>query len=279
LSVVASSDLGDLGPSESEPAAVEWQWHYHLPGFAGWALIAVLLIFVRENRNRSAWLILIPFLLLGEVIWPWTVRLFGLSSRSDGDFGLVLHWLLVGWTAIWLLSPWLARRRPAVALVLAAAIMAMVGIAGQLGHLLGAEIPFTFLQRMFLGESIMVYLISAFALLAAFVLSGRSCRCRYSPRRFLARLAPWLFIAIFAGCICVYAWMYLSRYSIESVPPIVPILIRLVVISLCLAGILYLVNLPFMTLAFRCPEYRERFCRILRLPKPRGPASETPPLA
>lgn len=262
MSVVASSDLGDLGPSESEPAAVEWQWHYHLPSFAGWALIAVLLIFVRENRNRSAWLILIPFLALGEVIWPWTVRLLSLPSRTGSDYGLALHWLLVAWTAIWLMSPWLARRRPAAAFVLAAAIVAIVGFAGQLGSLLGLDIPFGFVQRMFLGESIMMYLISAFALLVAFVLSGRSCRRRYSPERFLAWLAPWLFLGILAGCMSVYAWMYLS------------ILLQLSIVSLCLAGILYLLNLPFMYLAFRCPEYRDRFHRILHLPEYRKPASE-----
>ena len=34
-------------------------------------LLGVLLLLVPENRNRQALLILIPFVLLSEIMWPW----------------------------------------------------------------------------------------------------------------------------------------------------------------------------------------------------------------
>lgn len=249
---MASADLGDLGPSQSEPAVVEWRWYYHLPGFAGWALIVALLVLVRENRNRSAWLILIPFLLLGEVIWPWTVRLLALSSGAERRFGLPLQWLLVAWTALWLLSPWLARRRPVPAVFFVAALVTMVGIAAQLGVFLG-------------GES-STYLIAATALPAAFVLTRWSCRKNYRPRRFLAWLGPWLAVGVIAAWSCDTICVFASQADGRLASSLLRILPQLAVVSVCLAGILYLVNLPFMYLALHCPAYRDRFHKVLRLP-------------
>ena len=42
---------------------------------------------------------------------------------------------------------------------------------------------------------------------------------------------------------------------------------RMLVGVLLFSGILYLINLPFMALAFNCPSYRDRFRAALRLPK------------
>ena len=75
LSVVATRDLGGLGPNETQPVTVQWRWYYHLPDLAIWILIAALLVFVKENQNRQAWTILIPAILLTTVIWSWLVRL------------------------------------------------------------------------------------------------------------------------------------------------------------------------------------------------------------
>ncbi len=264
---MASADLGGPGPSQSEPAVIEWHWYYHVPGFAGWALIVALLVVVKENRHRSAWLILIPFLLLSEVLWPWTVRLLALSSGAERRFGLPLQWLLVAWTALWLWSPWLARRRPVLAVLFVAALVSMVGVAGQLGVF----------ERVYFRGELSTYLVAASALPAAFVLTRWSCRKSYGPRRFLAWLGLWLVVGVLAGWGIDTVSVFASLPAERLVPALLSMLPSLGVVSLCFAGVLYLVNLPFMYLALHCPVYRERFHKVLRLPACAEPAASGVP--
>jgi hypothetical protein len=247
-----------LGPSKSEPVSIEWHWYYHLPNFAGWGLILVLLLLVKENRDLHAWTILIPFLLLSEILWPWMDRLFSLSSPSMEHYGASLQWLLVGWTAIWLLGPWLARVRPLLNFALAVMLAALIGVAAQFGSYGNA----------YLNMQLLDYAVWMFALLVAMVFSAACCRKKYSPRRFLAWLVPWMVVGVTVGIACEFAWLLLPRYLAGGRPPDLSLLSRLVIACLCEAGILYVLNLPFMILAFRVPTYRERFRRVLRLPLP-----------
>jgi hypothetical protein len=252
LTFVAFSDLGKLGPGQSEQAVVEWHWYDHLPGFSGWALIAALLILVKENRNRQAWSIVILFLLLSEVVWPWGERLFSLSSTTVQIYGDAFQWLVVVWTALWLVSPWLARCRPAVAFLLALIMAATVGALAQYG----------LDQRLYLGISLLSYAVAAFTLLVAVPLSGLCCRKRYRPGRFMAWLVPWLIAGSVLGLTSEIVWES-SRHG--QIPSILALLPRFGLIGGCMAGILYLFNLPFMYLAFRSPVYRDRFQKLLRL--------------
>lgn len=89
LSLVATRDLGGLGPAETEPVTIEWRWYYHLFGRTVWILVALLLVVVKENRRLEAWAILIPALVLNMLVWPWLARSAGvlvhfrLGWRSD----------------------------------------------------------------------------------------------------------------------------------------------------------------------------------------------------
>lgn len=252
--IVASSDLGDLGPKNGEAVVVEWQWYEHLPYFAGWALIVALLVLVRENRNLQAWAIWIPFLLLSEVIWPWIVRLLSLPTLAVDQLGDSLQLLLGVWTALWLLSPWLARRRPSVAFLLALGLAAMVGIIAQLAIHQSLEL-----------HPLLIYMPLILALLLAFLLTRHSCRKTYRPGRFLAWLVLWLVVGAGLSMSGLLAWMIFLR---SSFPPLSFLLIWLISFSLGMAVVLYFLNLPFMYLAFRCPVYMDRFHKILRLPEP-----------
>jgi hypothetical protein len=263
LSIVASADLGDLGPHKSEPVAVEWRWHYHWqwnyhwPVLSGWIIVGALLVLIKENRSRQAWLILIPSLLLSAVLWPWIQRQFSLPSDVAQLFGFPFQWLVAAWTAVWLLSPWLARRRPVVAFASAVGLFAMVGIVAQFGVLRNR------------GQSLRIYGIAVFALLLASVLSSYSCRKSYRPARFLAWLLPWLIIGVMAGLIYEFIWLDGLLASAPSIPELV---VRIIfTVPLCAGVLLYLLNLPFMILAFRCPTYRDRLHKLLRLPEPPPP--------
>lgn len=256
LSIVASSDLGDLGPQESQPVVVEWQWYEHLPYFFGWLLILALLVVVRENRNGQAWTILIPSLLLYFVLWPWIVRLLGLSSRTEEILGDPIQLLIVGWTAVWLLSPWLARYRPSVIFLLALGLVLLIG----------AVFYFAVYQSLDLQPMLFFYPLAIFTLLLGISLTARSCHGVYRPKAFMAWLVLWLPIgaAISLGGMVVVVMIMNSSVAALSLF----FLITLTIGSSILAGLLYLLNLPYMILAFRCPIYRERFQKILRLSEP-----------
>ena len=92
LSVVAEQNLGDLGPSETEPVYVKWRWYYHLTSVPIWLLVVILLIVVKENRSWAAWLIMVPALLANLLILPCIVRLvpgtftFGLAWNNEIEF-------------------------------------------------------------------------------------------------------------------------------------------------------------------------------------------------
>ena len=188
-----------------------------------------------------------------------------LSPNGADLYGLPFQWLLVAWTAVWLVSPWLARRSAVVALTLALGLAALVGAAGEVGA--SGRLAFTI--------SLTDYAVWVFALGIAFVLSGLSCRRTYRPRRFLAWLVPWLIVGAAVGVTCkmllVLAPRFFDQHAVK--PPALLLLSVLALVSLGTAGALYLLNLPFMYLAFRYPLYRDRFHKLLRLPESVPPAA------
>jgi len=264
LRFVASWDLGGLGPSESESATIQWQWYYHPPGFAGWMLIGVLLVLVKDNRSRQAWTILIPFLLLTEIVWPMARFLWPVLLGQQQD--LLFQALVTAWTALWLVSPWLARCRPAAAIVLVLGLAATLGVVAQLGVY----------RRLDSGPFLPGYSALILALVLAFVLCGVSCRKTFRPGRFLAWLLLWLPLGVGLGIGCTFAWWnwHAAHSSWWDLHLLYFILSQFALWSLCIAGILYVVNLPFMYLAFRCPPYWDRFHRLLRLPTRPPPTTD-----
>ncbi len=268
ISFVASADLGPLGPSESEPVVVNWHWTDDTPAFAGvarWALILGLLLVVKANRNWQAWLILIPFALLGEFACDWINPHLTFLSMRPVRFGLGFQWLATAWTTLWLVSPWLARCRPLLAFVLALATGTAIGAANHFGLYGHRE----------LGPPLTTCAAWLLALLTAFALSGLSCRQTNGAGRFLAWLIPWLVIGTVVGLTSEYVWLDYHPTP-GSRPMMVPTIIsNLELMSLSEAAILYLWNLPFLCLAFWLPTYRERFTSVLRLPHQSPSATPT----
>jgi hypothetical protein len=257
LCIVASVDLGEMGHRQSQPVLVPWHWYDQLADFAGWALLGVLLVLVKENRNRQALTILIPFLLLSEVLWPWIAYLLALLSVDTSQVSYPYQWLAVTWTALWLMGPWLARFCPAPAVGLALLLAAAVGAVAELG----------LSQRFVFSPALMNYAILVLALLLALVLSGLCCRRNYSPRSFALWLVPWLIVGAALGATAELVRLYAYASGRVALPPITQFLPGLIVSSLCFAGMLYLFSLPYLYVAFRSALYGERFRKVLRLPE------------
>lgn len=272
LSVVAARDLGRLGPKESQPLLVEWRWYYHLPSVAIWLVVAALLVLVRDNRNLQAWTILIPAALLAAIAGPWIVRLpprvlAWFCFASPGEHTRFAFDSLVGaWTALWLATPWLARCRAGVAFSLALAFMLLSGIAAYavafsdvLSYLPSASSYWSYLQMTSLW-----YGTCAVGMLLGIVFGGVSCRKTFSLRRFLAWMAIGILVAAFLGT-AVYLSSLYPRMAERRVS-----VSLLAVGGLCgslgAAAFTFLVNLPFVYLAHRCPCYRDRLRKVLRMP-------------
>jgi hypothetical protein len=96
LRIVVSQQLGELGPSESKPAAIHWRWYYHLPSLSVWLAAIAALIVSKLSKVRRDWLILIA-LVLSFVVW-----------QMDG-VGILVAVLAIVWIFVWLTGP---RRAP-----------------------------------------------------------------------------------------------------------------------------------------------------------------------
>ena len=268
LTVVAARDLGELGPSETQPVTIEWRWYYHLPGLAIWILVAALLIVAKENRDWQAWTILVPAILLTTVIWPLIVNLTGdrLQSlfcfTSDERADFAFNCLIGGWTAVWLAAPRLARCRGTVAFSLVLVFLLLSGTIAHAAAFSGirSHFPSTLAWWKYISRAIVWYGTCAVGMLLGMTLAAIRCRNTYRPRRFLAWMAIGILSADCVGTVVYVCLLPLDRISVPM------LLFGSAVMSLGVAVFAYLVNLPFLYLAHRCPCYRNRLHRILRLP-------------
>lgn len=263
LSIVASFDLGAYGPSETEPIQVEWHWYSHFwPQGAGWILILVLLMLVKENRSWQAWTILILFYCFSEVLVPW----FGRSNEMSREVIAFLQGSLVAWTAAWLLGPWLTKCRRPIGFML---------VLGQ-ALIVGMAVHYWF-EKSLLNEpfQLLYFATMFFPLPTAFALSGYCCQKKFRPVRFMLWLMLWTIIGFAVGCIICCLGAFIWEENIRR-KEFTEILFYLIVGPLVYAIAAYLVNLPYMFLAFFCPPYRERFHKILRLPECLPPAPTLP---
>ena len=181
---------------------------------------------------------------------PFAV-LFAESVRCE----LAFQWLVVAWTALWLVSPWLARCRPPAAFALALMFAAAIGFGEYFG----------IYQNHGIGQPLTSYMAWVLAISTAVALTAISCRKTYRPGRFLLRLALWLIVAAIG---CVIGEHILGSLWLPGAgrrPNLMASMPNLILLSLCTAAVLYVFNLPYLCLAFCVGPYRDRFQKVLRL--------------
>jgi hypothetical protein len=275
LSIVVSQAIGALGAEEGTPVPIHGRWYYHVPALPLWALILLLLVVPKANRHRQAWLILIPPMLL-IALWQLLARLVSMPDESETT-GLLLLSLAVGWSAVWLLGHLLGRRSRIVTFFLMLGLMLAIGVS-YCNVYLSAE------PGDLRGE-LVGYGLAAALLLLPIMLAARSCRERYSPRRFLGRLLAWT-LAIASVVPLGYAFTILSLlivglagWGAEIEPLERPLLIWhpmiiMIVGALLATGALYLFHLPFLILAFKSPFYHERLEELFGIARGVCPEAE-----
>ncbi len=243
---MASQDLGQLGPKDGSPVLFHWRWYYHEPALPLWALIVLLLLVPKANRHRQAWLILIPLVLV-LVVWRMPTRLLSMSDGSTETLGFFVVSGALAWTMVWLLGHRLASRSRIVTFFLTAGVMLAIGL---LSYYCQFEDSNDFLPLA------IIFSVCVAILLLAMMITSSFCRKKYSPRRFLAWLIVWNGVVTFTLMMSYGALMMLVQPRLRD---LLAFMLVAVPVTLLLAGILYLVNLPFLILAFKSPFYRERF--------------------
>ncbi len=251
---MASQNLGSRGTAESEPVFCEWRWRYSAPSLAIWVMLGALLIVPRSNRNWQAWLILAP---LALVLAPWMALSAVLSAPSSTVDGMAFFTtaLAMAWVAVWLIGHWLGRIRRSMAFLAASGVMLLTGAMAYLGYY-GVTSPGEWAPALILHAAF------SLALLSAMSLSGYCCRSNYRPWRFMLFLMLWIVPAVAAG-LSVFA---IAQVAITGELIMLVLLLPMVIVgSLFAGGLLYLMNLPFMLLAFANSGYGDRFQSAFRL--------------
>lgn len=253
LSIVSSQELGELGDREGSPTVFQWRWYYHLPSLTLWALVVLPLVLVRENRCLRAWAILIPLMVV-LAIFQMTASLFSFSSTNTEFLGTMVASLASGWAIIWLLAHWLSPRRWLLAVVLALIVMLAAGLLSY-----GCNYGFT---DDIVVPLLIFHCVASFSLLLSMALTGRFRRKAHLSASFMVWLLLWTVVSSTLGMLMLMIGLSLF----QEVPRIDTDLLLQVLLFGSIGGTaLYLLNLPFMLLAFRSRFYRQRFCAVFGL--------------
>lgn len=266
--MVATQDIGDLGVHDSQPATIAWRWYYHVPGLGLWGVLLALLVVMPSNRHTQAWLIWLPILAV-PLGWSLLARLLFMSPQTAEPIGAFLGTLAGAWATVWLLAPWLARRRMLAALTSALIAMLAAGCVYYFGTY-GMDLRD---EAIMLG---VLYVGGSLTLLVATVLGAYFCRRAYRPRRLLAWLLLWTIVvpAFTLPLVILGSALFWGGGLAEVAGMLLMALLSSLVGSGALGLALYLVNLPFLTLAFRNPFFAARFQQVLRLPDAGGNAMD-----
>ncbi len=259
LRIVASQDIGELGPKEGKALIYNWKWYYNVLPLSLFFTLVLLLVFVRANRAPRAWLIFVPLLIV-NLFWSLFSKVLGVDSANIVVFSVLFHSYTVGIASLWLLGHKIANRRRFTTFILALAIMAIAGLIGIISYGMTDFSDEGLAILMSLG-------VLALTMLFGFVLAGRLCRNHYSNLRFMLWLALWCEVVCMASILVFYSIMLAINR-----PPIslFIILFQLLIVGLIFGLCAYVFVLPYMILAFRSSFFRQRFYACFHLPATAG---------
>jgi hypothetical protein len=124
LKIVASCDIGDLGPKEGVPVTYYWNPVYNVLGTLPWLLLAFAFVLFRENRKLQALWILLPVVLF-RLLWAGLAALMNIPSEVGTLFVSLIDSLLIGFVLNWLLAERIGNRNRFVTWLLALLLFAL----------------------------------------------------------------------------------------------------------------------------------------------------------
>jgi hypothetical protein len=246
--VVASADLGGLGPKQGPPVVCDWAAPSSMPQVLPWLVILALLL-LKPNRCAAAWWIWVPLALVaGVTIVPQSV----LGFLPPSQWEMFLEWigaLGFGVAAVWLLAGYLGWKHRMLAFV--GCLLAQVGFS-SLAYALGRALD---LDTLPMGIPLA---LGALVISVALSLAGLVCRGRLG----WLRLSLWLVAALVVVWLLVIGPFFLV--AVMTSDGNVPILAVFGFVGVAVA-ITFGVLLPFLVLSFANGFYRERLKDLLHL--------------
>jgi hypothetical protein len=188
-------------------------------------------------------------------------RLLSMPASATNLLGFLATSLAIAWTLVWLLGDRVARGNRLASFVLSLVLMLMTGVWAHMGDY-GFVLDPRALQSA-IGSGI-CFGACALTLLLAMGLARLSCRKQYRPGRFMAWLALWMFV-VPAALMLPFAVLMMVAIAAFDPDGMLMVPVMMGTASGFLAVTLYLLNLPFMILAFKSPFYRERLQTVFGL--------------
>ncbi len=171
--------------------------------------------------------------------------LFGVPDDFTAKTGVLVVSVAMTWTMVWLLGHWLTSRHRSVTFFLMLGLMLAIPLVSYYCHFKDTDWypPIT----CSLGVLILL-LVTTF--------NSHFCRKRCTLLRFLGWLVLWTGLAAFLVTLAFAVVFIFTMRVMNWVECLVAISAAG---TLELGGTVYLLNLPFLVLAFKSPFYRKRF--------------------
>jgi MFS family permease len=261
LRIVASCDLGTLGPGTGEPVLYYWHWYYSFPGLALWAILALALVAPKANRTRKALLILVP-VLLANLVWLAVARISQPVTSDRETFGVMVLSLTVASAVLGLLGHRIAHCTPYVRLVVALGLALGVALVGTFSVTDSPRVTFAL-------PSLLSVLMPALVL--AYAGAGWMSRRMYRPTRFLLLLAAGTVALCAVGIPLWFLWG--SAVTTHWSTPVLPVLGMFLLGGAVAGACVFLISLPFVLVGLRSPLFRPRLFACLGLPATPDPSA------
>ncbi len=164
-------------------------------------------------------------------------------------FGIAVMSCAAAWAAVWLRGDRLARWHGVARFIVALVLMLAVGGLSCVSHL-GLD------NAEDLRSISISHGVSSAVLLLGMMLSGRSCRSGFRRGQFMRRLFSTMFLVAMAPALLTAT---IAAFVGGFGAFVLFAFVQVSILSVVAAGMLYLLNLPFMLMAFNSPFYGERF--------------------
>ena len=264
LTIVASGEIGDLGPAEGEAIAYHWRPLYNLAGVLPWLLVVAAFVLLKENRRGQALWILFPVLVIKGILWGIVTLLSvaGMPSQGLPLFHALADCLLIGFAMNWLLAERIGHRNRFAPWLLAVIVFAAVWGVSLVGIGTGIEAA---------GVSIMIGVTVAILMLA-FALAGFHCRKTFGPIQFCLWTALWVLVFT-VGLFLVVALIQIMSMGLQYAAMM---LLGILMVGGIYGGVLVVALLPFEIILLANTFWRKRFEAVFGIKAPTPPTFEGP---
>lgn len=256
MKIVASGDIGDLGPKDGTPVSYRWHPWYNVLGALPWLLLVLAFILFKENHRLAAFWILLPVLVC-RLAWVGFAAAMHIPPESAVQFTVMIDCLLIGLALNNLLAERIGNRSRWVTWLAAWLVFAAV---------YGVLMVSTGFNRTSIQVSIVMAIILAILMLSI-PLAAFLCRNKFGAVRFTLWTLLWLWLltmSLFTAVLVIQSALNGSMF-------VAVMLLQVLMIGSIFTAFLAVALLPFEIVWFKNAFWRKRFEALFGI-KTRRPA-------